>query len=236
MTQHLPRVWTIEDLRGPAGRLEAILNSGRADAAYAAIICHPHPKGGGTMHNKVVYHAMKTFSSLGLPVVRFNFRGVGLSEGEHDAGRGEQDDVRAVLDWMDAKLKLPILFAGFSFGSNVGLRACCGDSRVKGLVGWAFRCRRRDAATAMDFCRGARGRSSLSAETMISTGRASRWRRCSGRRPSRRRSTGSRGQTTFSGNGRLTGAEARADAGNPARVAREELQLTGLGLDGFQAA
>jgi alpha/beta superfamily hydrolase len=134
-TAHLPRLWTIEGMRGPAGRLEGILNSGRADAKYAAIICHPHPKGGGTMHNKVVYHAMKTFSSLGLPVVRFNFRGVGLSEGEHDAGRGERDDVRAVLDWMEANLKLPILFAGFSFGSNVGLRACCGDPRVKGLVG-----------------------------------------------------------------------------------------------------
>ncbi|CAN5649572.1 N/A [soil metagenome] len=87
------------------------------------------------MHNKVVYHAMKAFSSFGLPVVRFNFRGVGLSEGEHDAGRGEQDDVRAVLDWIDTNLGLPILFAGFSFGSNVGLRACCGDARVKGLVG-----------------------------------------------------------------------------------------------------
>jgi uncharacterized protein len=60
---------------------------------------------------------------------------VGLSEGEHDAGRGERDDVRAVLDWMETNLKLPILFAGFSFGSNVGLRACCGDARVKGLVG-----------------------------------------------------------------------------------------------------
>ncbi len=87
------------------------------------------------MHNKVVYHAMKAFSSVGLPVVRFNFRGTGLSEGEHDEGRGERDDVLAVLDWMEKNLKLPILFAGFSFGSNVGLRACCGDARVKGLIG-----------------------------------------------------------------------------------------------------
>ncbi|MCU1324062.1 MAG: hypothetical protein JWM43_3711 [Acidobacteriaceae bacterium] len=129
------RIRSIDDLRGPAGRLEAVLNTGRPDALYAAIVCHPHPAGGGTMHNKVVYHAMKAFSSFGLPVVRFNFRGVGLSEGEHDAGRGEQDDVRAVLDWIDQNLGLPILFAGFSFGSNVGLRACCGDARVKGLIG-----------------------------------------------------------------------------------------------------
>ncbi len=87
------------------------------------------------MHNKVVYHAAKAFSSFGLPVLRFNFRGAGLSEGTHDEGRGEVDDVRAALDWITAKYALPILVAGFSFGSNVGLRACCGDPRVRGLVG-----------------------------------------------------------------------------------------------------
>ena len=126
----------VEDLRGPAGRLEALLNTGRDDAAYAAMVCHPHPLGGGTMHTKAVYHAMKAFSSFGLPVLRFNFRGVGLSEGEHDHGRGEQDDVRAALDWLEHTFhNRPILFAGFSFGSYVGLRACCGDVRVKGLVG-----------------------------------------------------------------------------------------------------
>ncbi len=126
---------SIDDLQGPAGKLEAVLNTGRADARYAAFVCHPYPPAGGTMHNKVVYHAMKAFSSYGLPVLRFNFRGVGLSEGMFDDGRGERDDVRAVLDWMELNLKLPILFAGFSFGSNIGLRACCGDPRVKGLVG-----------------------------------------------------------------------------------------------------
>jgi uncharacterized protein len=129
------QIKSIDDLRGPAGRLEALLNTGRDDARYAALVCHPNPIGGGTMHNKVVYHAMKAFSSFGLPVLRFNFRSVGLSEGEHNEGLGEQDDVRAALDWMDNNLSLPILFAGFSFGSNVGLRACCGDARVKGLVG-----------------------------------------------------------------------------------------------------
>jgi alpha/beta superfamily hydrolase len=126
---------TVDDLRGPAGRLEALLNPGAADAPYCALVCHPHPLGGGTLHNKVVYHAMKAFQSLGLPVLRFNFRGTELSEGEHDEGRGEQDDVRAALDWLEREFQRPILFAGFSFGAYVGLNACCGDARVPGLVG-----------------------------------------------------------------------------------------------------
>jgi alpha/beta superfamily hydrolase len=125
---------TVDDLRGPAGRLEALLNGGAPDAPYAVLVCHPHPLGGGTMHNKVVYHTMKAFQSFGLPVLRFNFRGTELSEGEHDYGVGEQEDVRAAVDWLDREFHLPILFAGFSFGSYVGLRACCGDPRVIGLV------------------------------------------------------------------------------------------------------
>jgi alpha/beta superfamily hydrolase len=125
---------SVDDLRGPDGRLEALLNMGRPDAPYAAMVCHPHPLFGGTMHNKVVYHAMKAFQAYGLPVLRFNFRGAGLSEGTHDNGRGEVGDVRAALDWLDQEYHLPLLFAGFSFGSNVGMRACCGDARVKGLV------------------------------------------------------------------------------------------------------
>ena len=129
------RVITIDDLRGPAGRLEALLNTGRDDAPYCAMVCHPHPAGGGTMHNKVVYHAMKTLSGAGLPVLRFNFRGVGLSEGEHDHGRGEQDDVRAALNWLEERFHKPILLAGFSFGSVMGLSAACGDVRVAGLIG-----------------------------------------------------------------------------------------------------
>ena len=72
---------SVEDLRGPAGRLEALLNLGQQDAPYAAVVCHPHPLFGGTMHNKVVYHAMKALQAFGLPVLRFNFRGAGLSEG-----------------------------------------------------------------------------------------------------------------------------------------------------------
>ncbi len=130
----MPTLRTIEDLSGPAGHLEALLNTGSSDAKYSVLLCHPHPLGGGTMHNKVVYHAMKAFQSCGLPVLRFNFRGTGLSEGAHDHGRGEQDDVRAALDWLDCNLHLPILFAGFSFGSYVGLRAACSDIRVRGAV------------------------------------------------------------------------------------------------------
>ena len=135
MTQAPSHIRSSEDLHGPAGKLEAVLNTGRPDAPYAALVCHPHPLGGGTMHNKVVYHTMKAFSSLGLPVLRFNFRGVGLSEGTYDHGRGEQDDTRAALDWLDANLHFPILLAGFSFGSFVGMRAACGDPRVNGLIG-----------------------------------------------------------------------------------------------------
>jgi len=125
---------SVDNLSGPAGRLEALLNGGRAEAPYAVLACHPHPLGGGTIHNKVVYNAMKTFHGYGLPVLRFNFRGTGLSEGQHDDGRGEQDDVRAALDWLDREFHLPILFVGFSFGAYVGMQACCGDLRVKGLV------------------------------------------------------------------------------------------------------
>jgi uncharacterized protein len=125
---------SVDNLRGPAGRLETLLNVGRLDAPYAAMVCHPHPLFGGTMHNKVVYHVMKAFQAYGLPVLRFNFRGAGLSEGTHDNGRGEVGDVRAALDWLEREYRLPVLFAGFSFGSSVGLRACCGDERVKGLV------------------------------------------------------------------------------------------------------
>ena len=129
-----PSIRSVDDLTGPAGPLEALLNTGSPNAEFAALVCHPHPLGGGTMHNKVVYHAMKALGSFGFPVLRFNFRGTGLSAGLHDNGRGERDDVRAALDWLDREFHLPILFAGFSFGANVGLRACCGDERVKGLI------------------------------------------------------------------------------------------------------
>jgi alpha/beta superfamily hydrolase len=122
------------DLAGPAGRLEALLNAGQTNAPYAALVCHPHPLGGGTLHNKVVYNTMKVLHGFGLPVLRFNFRGTGRSEGTHDHGVGEVEDVRCALDWLEQEYQRPILFAGFSFGAAVGLQACCGDARVHGLI------------------------------------------------------------------------------------------------------
>ena len=86
------------------------------------------------MHNKVVFYAMKALRGFGFPVLRFNFRGAGHSEGIHDEGRGERDDVRAALDWLVREFHLPIVFAGFSFGASVGLRACCPDPRVVALI------------------------------------------------------------------------------------------------------
>jgi len=121
-------------LEGPAGRLEALLNEGTAQAGHAALVCHPHPLYGGTLHNKVVFHAMKALNSFGFPVLRFNFRGAGLSQGEHDHGRGEVDDVRTALDWLDREFHLPLIFAGFSFGAVVGLAAACPDARVQAAI------------------------------------------------------------------------------------------------------
>ena len=121
-------------LDGPAGRLEALLNAGAERATHAALVCHPHPLYGGTLHSKVVFRAMKALNGFGFPVLRFNFRGAGLSAGSHDRGRGEVEDVRAALDWLDREFRLPILFAGFSFGAWVGLRAACPDARVAALI------------------------------------------------------------------------------------------------------
>jgi len=78
---------------------------------------------------------MKALNNFGFPVLRFNFRGAGLSQGVHDNGDGEVDDVRTALDWLDSEYHLPLLFAGFSFGAAVGLRAACADTRVQALIG-----------------------------------------------------------------------------------------------------
>jgi alpha/beta superfamily hydrolase len=125
-------------LEGPVGRLEAILWTplGSLHPPLAAVVCHPHPLFGGTMHNKVIYQTAKALDTLGIPVLRFNFRGAGLSAGVHDRGEGEQGDVRAALDFLAAEFPgVPLLLAGFSFGAWVGMRVGCEDPRVSHLIG-----------------------------------------------------------------------------------------------------
>jgi uncharacterized protein len=124
-------------LQGPAGSLEALLWTVPNDKpASVALVCHPHPLFGGTMHNKVVYQAAKALHEAGMPVLRFNFRGAGLSQGTHDQGRGETGDVRAALDFLATEFPdAPILLAGFSFGAYVGLRVGATDPRVARLIG-----------------------------------------------------------------------------------------------------
>lgn len=124
-------------LDGPAARLEAILWKPVSPSVppLAAVVCHPHPLFGGTMHNKVVYQVAKTLDRAELPVLRFNFRGAGLSTGAHDRGIGEQEDVRTALDFLTAEFPaVPLLLAGFSFGAWVGLRVGCADKRVEKLI------------------------------------------------------------------------------------------------------
>ncbi|HKV61949.1 MAG TPA: alpha/beta family hydrolase [Candidatus Acidoferrum sp.] len=125
-------------LEGPVGQLEAILWTPLSDAPpeLAAVVCHPHPLFGGTLHNKVVYQTAKALDALRVPVLRFNFRGAGMSAGVHDRGRGEQGDVRAALDFLGSEFPgVPLLLAGFSFGAWVGLRVGCEDPRVSRLIG-----------------------------------------------------------------------------------------------------
>jgi alpha/beta superfamily hydrolase len=125
-------------LDGPAGRLESILWTPirTTPAPLAALICHPHPLFGGTLHNKVVYQTAKSLDALGVPVLRFNFRGAGLSGGGHEHGVGEREDVHVALNFLALEFPgVPLLLAGFSFGAWVGLRVGCEDSRVSHLIG-----------------------------------------------------------------------------------------------------
>lgn len=119
-------------LPGPAGRLEALLEEpGEGEPRAAALVLHPHPLGGGTMHNKVVYRMARALRQEGAVTLRFNFRGVHLSEGEHDHGRGEVEDARAARDFLVERYPgLPLVVAGFSFGSRVALQCWEGARRV----------------------------------------------------------------------------------------------------------
>jgi alpha/beta superfamily hydrolase len=114
-------------IAGPAGRLEALLEEPEAaPPRLAAVVCHPHPLYGGTMHNKVVYRMARGLRRAGVVALRFNFRGVGLSEGQHAHLTGEIEDARAALDWLRARYpKLPFALAGFSFGARAITRLGC---------------------------------------------------------------------------------------------------------------
>jgi uncharacterized protein len=121
----------------PHGHLEAILKEPRERRAQegVALVLHPHPLGGGTMHNKVVFRASSALNDAGLITLRVNFRGVGQSTGEHDEGRGEIEDVRAALDYLTKQYEgEPITLAGFSFGSRVGMEVGIADTRVHNLI------------------------------------------------------------------------------------------------------
>ncbi|MEP6742673.1 MAG: alpha/beta fold hydrolase [bacterium] len=117
------------------GQLEAILKQPCTAAKGVALVLHPHPLGGGTMHNKVVFRAASALNDAGLVTLRINFRGVGQSTGEHDEGRGELEDVRAGLDYLAHEFpEGPITLCGFSFGARVGLEVGIADERVLNLI------------------------------------------------------------------------------------------------------
>ncbi|MCC6859530.1 MAG: alpha/beta hydrolase [Bryobacterales bacterium] len=122
MARRIQSAW----VPGPAGRLEALLEEPDEVAAReVCLVCHPHPLFGGTMHNKVVYRLARGLRRSGSVVLRFNFRGVGGSQGEHAHGVGEVEDARACLDWLRARYPdLPFSVAGFSFGARVTLKLC----------------------------------------------------------------------------------------------------------------
>jgi uncharacterized protein len=134
----------------PQGHLEGILKPEERGTVpkYAALVCHPHPLGGGTMHNKVVFKVAQTLQKLDMPALRFNFRGVGHSTGTYDEGRGEMEDVRFALEFLSRRYPgLPVILAGFSFGAYVGLRVAVIDDRVQIMIGLGVPARMFDGDT-----------------------------------------------------------------------------------------
>ena len=126
-------------LAGPAGRLEALLEEPDQAAIGIALVCHPHPQHGGTMHNKVVFRVAKGLRRSGHVVMRFNYRGVNLSEGEYAHGEGELDDARAALAYLRGRYPtLPFTLAGFSFGSRIALRLGCEGGGARRVIAVGF--------------------------------------------------------------------------------------------------
>ncbi len=120
---------------GPGGRLEGLWKDVAPPRKGGAVFAHPHPLFGGTLHNKVVFRAARALVENGWATLRFNFRGVGLSEGKHDEGRGETLDVLAAADEVERRTGAPLVTGGFSFGSAAALRAAAGDARVAAFIG-----------------------------------------------------------------------------------------------------
>lgn len=127
-------------LAGPAGRLEALIEEPEHGAPVeAAVVCHPHPQYGGTMHNKVVYRLARGLRKAGCVVLRFNFRGVNLSAGEYGAEIGETEDARAAMSELRGRYpELPLLMAGFSFGSRVAMRLTSEEQIIQRVVAAGF--------------------------------------------------------------------------------------------------
>jgi hypothetical protein len=125
---------------GPAGKLEALLEEPEdQEPRHAVLVCHPHPQHGGTMHNKVVYRIARGLRRAGTVVLRFNYRGVNLSEGEYDKGIGEVEDARAALAVLRSRYPgLPFSLAGFSFGSRIILRLGCATPAASRLIAVGF--------------------------------------------------------------------------------------------------
>jgi uncharacterized protein len=129
---------TIHDLKGPEGRLEALLDEPAGPPRAAVVFAHPLPTHGGTMHTKAVYQGSKGLVRAGCAVLRFNFRGVGHSAGSFTGGEGEKADFTAALDYMAARYPgLPLWAAGFSFGAWIALETGAADPRVTALIGIA---------------------------------------------------------------------------------------------------
>jgi hypothetical protein len=127
-------------IAGPAGRLEALLEEPEAGPLrLAAVVCHPHPLYGGTMHNKVVYRMARGLRRAGVAALRFNFRGVGLSEGQHGHLAGETEDLRAALAWLRERYPdIPFALAGFSFGALAITRLGCEMGGARWLMAVGF--------------------------------------------------------------------------------------------------